>query len=409
LRCATPSGLLRPALSRRSAQRATVTTTRCRGVQPVVQGRARSEQGTRRSIEDLAIAVAEYIDWFNHGRLHGEIGLFPPVEFEDDHYRHNTTSTTVGVQFRASTELGTRHCGGVSSRSVPGSRSWARRSPSRPTTSTAKHRYRKPTLDEQRDEELKPRIAEVHPSNYGVYGARKVWLTLNRQRPAIDPSASSRPALHGRVAHGRDGSDRRGPREGKRTTIRDPKAVKPLDPVDRNFAPLTPDRPWAADLGWSMTTTMTSQVVVHAGEQAIWSRGGEGMSLTGLIAHHDHGVQYMSVVYCERLDIDQGKPLDRSRGLVLRERPGRVRHRTLHDRTGQASSAIEGPGSPRARDHRVGRQVQPSPPVGVLRRPNFGRGRRRSLRSPPPQRSPESQARKPPDTPGWFSRQHGSL
>jgi putative transposase len=85
-----------------------------------------------------------------------------------------------------------------------------------------------------------------------------------------------------------------------------PKAVKPLDPVDRNFAPLTPDRPWAADLGWSMTTTMTSQVVAHAGEQAIWSRGGEGMSLTGLIAHHDHGVQYMSVVYYERLDIDQG-------------------------------------------------------------------------------------------------------
>lgn len=46
------------------------------------------------------------------------------------------------------------------------------------------HRSRKPTAREQRDEELKPRIAAVHASNYGVYGARKVWLTLNRERPA---------------------------------------------------------------------------------------------------------------------------------------------------------------------------------------------------------------------------------
>ena len=44
------------------------------------------------------------------------------------------------------------------------------------------HRTRKPTEREMRDEELKPRIAAVHASNYGVYGARKVWLTLNRER-----------------------------------------------------------------------------------------------------------------------------------------------------------------------------------------------------------------------------------
>lgn len=46
------------------------------------------------------------------------------------------------------------------------------------------HRTRKPTQRQMRDEELKPRIAAVHASNYGVYGARKVWLTLNRERPA---------------------------------------------------------------------------------------------------------------------------------------------------------------------------------------------------------------------------------
>ncbi len=44
-------------------------------------------KGPWRSIDDLEIAVAEYIDWFNHRRLHGEIGLVPPVEYENAHYR----------------------------------------------------------------------------------------------------------------------------------------------------------------------------------------------------------------------------------------------------------------------------------------------------------------------------------
>jgi putative transposase len=47
-------------------------------------------KGPWRSIDDLEIAVAEYIDWFNHRRLHGELGLVPPVEFETQHYAQIT-------------------------------------------------------------------------------------------------------------------------------------------------------------------------------------------------------------------------------------------------------------------------------------------------------------------------------
>src|SRR3712207_8746129 len=47
-------------------------------------------RGPWKSIEDLEIAVAEYIDWFNHRRLHGETGLVPPAENEDSYYRHNS-------------------------------------------------------------------------------------------------------------------------------------------------------------------------------------------------------------------------------------------------------------------------------------------------------------------------------
>ena len=36
------------------------------------------------------------------------------------------------------------------------------------------------SAQEQRDEQLKADIARVHAANYGVYGARKVWLALNR-------------------------------------------------------------------------------------------------------------------------------------------------------------------------------------------------------------------------------------
>jgi putative transposase len=46
-------------------------------------------RGPWKSIDDLEIAVAEYIDWFNFRRLHGEIGLVPPVEYETT-YRSTT-------------------------------------------------------------------------------------------------------------------------------------------------------------------------------------------------------------------------------------------------------------------------------------------------------------------------------
>lgn len=38
--------------------------------------------GGWRSIGEVEWAVAEYIDWFNHRRLHGEINHVPPVEYE---------------------------------------------------------------------------------------------------------------------------------------------------------------------------------------------------------------------------------------------------------------------------------------------------------------------------------------
>lgn len=68
-------------------------------------------------IDDLEIAVAEYLDWYNHRRLHGEIGLVPPVEHENQHYPHRLPSAR---QFRASTEPGARHLRGKSMVTIEG-------------------------------------------------------------------------------------------------------------------------------------------------------------------------------------------------------------------------------------------------------------------------------------------------
>ncbi|WP_306370074.1 integrase core domain-containing protein, partial [Nocardiopsis sp. CC223A] len=50
-------------------------------------------RGPWKSLDEVEIAVAEYVDWFNHRRLHGEIGLVPPAEFEDDFYRQESVSS----------------------------------------------------------------------------------------------------------------------------------------------------------------------------------------------------------------------------------------------------------------------------------------------------------------------------
>ncbi|MFF3159516.1 integrase core domain-containing protein [Streptomyces sp. NPDC057910] len=42
-------------------------------------------KGPWTGINDVEIAVAEYIDWFNQRRLHGELDHVPPVEYEALH------------------------------------------------------------------------------------------------------------------------------------------------------------------------------------------------------------------------------------------------------------------------------------------------------------------------------------
>ncbi|MFE9888238.1 integrase core domain-containing protein [Streptomyces scopuliridis] len=45
---------------------------------------------SRTGLTRVEIATAEWIDWYNHSRLHGEIGHIPPAECEANYYLATT-------------------------------------------------------------------------------------------------------------------------------------------------------------------------------------------------------------------------------------------------------------------------------------------------------------------------------
>lgn len=52
-------------------------------------------RGPWRGLDDLEIAVLEWVDWFNNRRLLEAIANIPPAELEATHYRTLTPSETV--------------------------------------------------------------------------------------------------------------------------------------------------------------------------------------------------------------------------------------------------------------------------------------------------------------------------
>ncbi|MGW1530056.1 IS3 family transposase [Streptomyces sp. NPDC002159] len=45
-----------------------------------------------KTLSQFELATAEYVDWYNHRRLCGEIGHVPPVEYETKYYTESTKS-----------------------------------------------------------------------------------------------------------------------------------------------------------------------------------------------------------------------------------------------------------------------------------------------------------------------------
>jgi transposase InsO family protein len=54
--------------------------------------------GPWRGLHDVEHATLDYIDRFNHRRLHGELGMVPPAEFEATYYHHATPARLAASQ-----------------------------------------------------------------------------------------------------------------------------------------------------------------------------------------------------------------------------------------------------------------------------------------------------------------------
>ena len=64
-------------------------------------------KGPWRDIEHLEVAVAEWADWYNHRRIHHEIGDVPPVAYEQTHHRQNPVRQSAQRENSASIKVGT--------------------------------------------------------------------------------------------------------------------------------------------------------------------------------------------------------------------------------------------------------------------------------------------------------------
>jgi len=164
------------------------------------------------------------------------------------------------------------------------------------------------------DEVLREAIRRVYHGSTRRYGAFKVWQQLNREGIEVARCTVERlmreMGLVG-VVRGRK----------KRTTLPADTDERPLDLVDRKFVATRPNQLWVADIsyvaswagfvyvafvidvfsryivGWRVSSSLRSDLALDALEQALHARDLDGP----LIHHSDHGVQYLSIRYTDRL------------------------------------------------------------------------------------------------------------
>lgn len=166
----------------------------------------------------------------------------------------------------------------------------------------------------RRDERLRADVRRVYRDHHEVYGARKVWRQLRRDGEAVARCTVERlmraEGLRG-VVRGRR----------VRTTAPDAAAGRAGDLVRRAFTADAPNKLWVSDftyvatwrgfvyvafvvdvfsrriVGWRAHTTMRTELVLDALEQALHDRETDA----GLVCHSDRGSQYVSMRYTERL------------------------------------------------------------------------------------------------------------
>lgn len=181
----------------------------------------------------------------------------------------------------------------------------------------------------QRDDVLTVQIRDVWEANMQVYGADKVWKQMRRQGNDVARCTVERLMRRNGL---------RGAMRGKvvRTTVGDKAVPCPLDRVNRQFKADRPNQLWVSDftyvstwqgfvyvafvidvfarriVGWRVSSSMHTDFVLDALEQALYARQSER---DGALVHHsDRGSQYVSIRYSERLAEARIEPSVGSKG-----------------------------------------------------------------------------------------------
>lgn len=168
------------------------------------------------------------------------------------------------------------------------------------------------------DDRLLELIRELHRRNYFAYGSWRMWKALGRAGEQVGRGRVERLMR----TNGIQGAKRRG--KPWRTTFADPKAYRPADLVERDFAASRPDELWFADftylrcwegvvyfafvidafsraiVGWQFAAHMRTDLVLDALRMAL-TRRGPGADVA-LVHHSDAGSQYTSFDYTQTLD-----------------------------------------------------------------------------------------------------------
>ena len=202
-----------------------------------------------------------------------------------------------------------------------------------------------------------------------VYGANKVWRQLNREGEHVARCTVERLMK-------RQGLQ--GVRRGKivRTTITDKAVPCPLDRVNRQFKADRPNQLWVSDftyvstwqgwlyvafvidvfarriVGWRVSSSMQTDFVLDALEQALYARQPEKSE--GLVHHSDRGSQYLSIRYTERLAQAGIEPSVGSRGDSYDNALAEINQRFVQGRIDPSQSALEDQGLAGAGDPGMG-------------------------------------------------------
>ena len=185
---------------------------------------------------------------------------------------------------------------------------------------------RPPSPRARRDEALGAKIRASFLQSDRTYGARRVWHDMLAEGEACGLHRIER-LMRQRALRARP-RRRRVPADAGTCP---PSAVSP-NVLNRQFDAPAPNRKWVADftylwtaegwlyvaavvdlfsrrvVGWSMSATMTAQLVTDALVMAIWRRG----TPRTVLHHSDQGSQYTSEPF-QRLLVDQGLSCSMSR------------------------------------------------------------------------------------------------